>query len=210
MMKKVMLKPGFIIHHSLIVVLCAAASCAPTKSTLKQIFLPPSATIDTNIPKYQHNVSQIKSWDRMSQANRATNFAWWDSAGTVHEMFDFYDKVVVLTFFGTWSPPALAQLSAIDTFLKTADTNVMIIGTSLREGVTGGKAVIHIDTFARAHHIDYELLIGSRDFAFTYGGVDAVPTTFVISRKRRIAATLEGYASSRMLLDAIRKAEEMP
>src|ERR1051325_2276512 len=175
------------------------ASCSQTKTTLKNIFLPPPVTIDTNTPYYLHNVSQIKFWDRVSQANRATDFAWWDSTGKVHQMFDFYDKVVVLTFFGTWSTPAIAQLSSIDSAIASGDTNFMVLAASLKEGVFNGKAVLHVDTFARAHNIQYQVLIGSRDFAFTYGGIDAVPTTFVISRKRRITSTFEGFASTAVL-----------
>ena len=186
------------------------ASCSQTKTTLKNIFLPPPVTIDTNTPYYLHNVSQIKFWDRVSQANRATDFAWWDSTGNVHQMFDFYDKVVVLTFFGTWSTPAIAQLSSIDSAIAFGDTNFMVLAASLKEGVFNGKAVLHVDTFARAHNIQYQVLIGSRDFAFTYGGIDAVPTTFVISRKRRITSTFEGFASTSMLMDAIKKAEVSP
>jgi hypothetical protein len=186
------------------------ASCAQQKSTLRSIFLPPDVNVDSNTPKYLHNVSQIKVWDRMSQANRATDFAWWDSIGTVHQMFDYYDKVVVLTFFGTWSNPSLAQLASIDTVLHSGDTNAMILAASLKEGVFNGKAVMHVDTFVRAHNIPYQVLIGSRDFAFTYGGVDAVPTTFVISRRHRVTSTFEGYASSAMLMDAIKKAEATP
>ena len=185
-------------------------SCAPTKATLKTIFLPPAISIDSGAPYYLHNVSQIKSWDRMSQANRATDFAWWDSTGKVHQMFDYYDKVVVLTFFGTWSTPALAQLNTIDSVIHSGDTNFMVLAASLKEGVFNGKAVTLVDSFARARNIQYQVLIGSRDFAFTYGGVDAVPTTFVINRKRHITSTLEGYASSAMLLDAIKKAEAAP
>ena len=193
---------------SLLAVLFSA--CSESKKTLKDIFLPPSVGIDTNIPKYLHNVSQIKVWERMSQANRATNFSWWDSAGNVREMYDYYDKIVVLTFFGTWSQPALTQLATIDTVIRSGDTNVMIIAASMREGVFNGKAVLRIDSFVHAQNIKYQVLIGSRDFGFTYGGVDAVPTTFVINRKRKIVGTFEGFASSEMLMEAIKKAEATP
>ncbi len=192
-----------------LVLLLIGTGCNPS-STMRTIFLPPVVVVDSNVPKYLHNVSQINFWDRMSTANRATSFAWWDSAGEVHEMNDYYDKVVVLAFFGTWSPPSLAQLASIDTMLAARDTNVLLIGVSMRERALGGKAVLLVDSFAQLRHISYQLLVGSRDFAFTYGGVDAVPMTFIITRKRQVAATLEGYAPARKLREEIEKAEEMP
>jgi hypothetical protein len=184
-------------------------SCAPT-STITTGFLPPNVPRDTIGPNYLHNVSQIKYWDRISSADHATNFAWWDSTGKVHEMYEFYDKVVVLNFFGTWSPPALQQLAIIDSARATGDTNVLNIGIAMREGVTGGKAVIRLDSIARALGIKYQILIGSRDFGFTYSGIDVVPTTFVITRKRKLAATFEGLVTKLTLLDSISAAEKKP
>ncbi len=191
------------------VIVGSLQSCT-SNSSLKSIYAPLPAGVDTSGPFFQHNVSLIKYWDRMSSANRATNFAWWDSSGTVREMNDFYDKVVVLSFFGTWSVPALAQLPIIDAIRSSGDTNVMFIGVTMREGVTGRKAVIRIDSIMQARSTRYQVLIGSRDFGFTYGGVDAVPTTFVISRKRRVEATFEGFVTEEKLLEAIVKAETKP
>ncbi len=189
--------------------LLALQSCSSTPS-LKSLFSPPNVVKDTLGPNYLHNVSQIKYWDRMSTQLRATNFAWWDSTGHVREMNEFYDKVVVLTFFGTWSMPALAQLPVIDSLRATGDTNVMFIGVTMREGVMTGKAVIYVDSFVRARGIPYQVLIGSRDFGFTYGGIDVVPSTQIITRRRKIEAALEGFVPLGRMRDEIRKAEEKP
>jgi hypothetical protein len=199
--------------HGIIALLLAMSifgiqSCST--ATLKTGFLPADVLPDTIGPNYLHNVSQIKYWDRISAADHATNFAWWDSTGKVHEMYQFYDKVVVLNFFGTWSPAAIQQLAIIDSARAIGDTNVLTIGIAMREGVTGGRAVIRIDSIIRARGMNYEVLIGSRDFGFTYSGIDVVPTTFVITRKRKIAATFEGVVTEAKLLEAISEAEKKP
>lgn len=193
----------------LIVVLGALQSCT-SNSSLKSVFTPPPVAVDTNGPFYLHNVSQVKYWDRVSSAQRATNFAWWDSSGTVREMNDFYDKVIVLSFFGTWSSPALAQLPVISSIRSSGDTNVLFLGVTMREGVTGKRAVIRIDSIAHSIGIPYQVLIGSRDFGFTYGGVDVVPTTFVITRRRKVEASFEGFVPEDKLKEAIGKAEGKP
>jgi hypothetical protein len=178
--------------------------------TLKTPYVPTSQA-DTTGPHYLHNVSQIKFYDRITTSNTATGFAWWDSTGKVRELNEFYDKVVVLTFFGTWSESSHRQLDEIDQSRSYgADTNVMYLAVSQKEGITGGRAVERIDSFARARKIDYQVLIGSRDFGFTYGGIDAVPTTFIITRKRRISDTYEGLVNSAALLAGIGKAEAKP
>jgi hypothetical protein len=176
------------ISVALIALFIAILQSCSTSNAIKTGFLPPNVMPDTIGPNYLHNVSQIKYWDRISSADHATNFAWWDSTGNVHEMYQFYDKVVVLNFFGTWSPSAIQQLAIIDSARAIGDTNVLTIGVAMREGVTGGKAVIRLDSIIRLLGIKYEVLIGSRDFGFTYSGIDVVPTTFVITRKRKIEA----------------------
>ncbi len=176
-------------------------------SAFKNVFVPPTVLVDSTGPHYLHNVSEIKYWDRIISANHATNFAWMDSTGKVHEMNEFYDKIVVLSFFGTWSPPSIHELDVLDS-AYAVDTNVLYIGVSMKEGVQMGKAVRRIDSFARARSIPFQLLIGSPDFGFTYSGIDVVPTTFVISLKRKITATFEGFVSEAKLLEAISAAEK--
>jgi hypothetical protein len=191
--------------------LAAMQSCAPNQTMKTITFVPASVVPDTLAPKYLHNVSQIKYWDRIAAANRATNFGWWDSTGRVVEMNEFYNKVVVLTFFGTWSMPSLDQLYRIRLArLDTPDTNVLYIGVAMREPATDGAAVMHVDSFARARHVDYQILVGSRDFGFTYGGIDAVPMTFVIARSRKIIATFDGVVSEGKLVDTVASAENNP
>jgi peroxiredoxin len=188
------------------IALLFSAAFQSCTSTLKTVFIPPNVKLDTTGPHYLYNVSEIKYWDRITSADRATNFAWMDSTGKVHEMYEFYDKVVVLSFFGTWSPPSIGQLDIIDS--ARADTNVLCIAVAMKEGVTGGKAVTRIDSFARARGIPIPLLVGSSDFGFTYGGIDVVPTTFVITRRHKIAATFEGFVTEAKLLEAISDAEK--
>lgn len=175
--------------------------------TLKNPYIPEKAA-DSTGPQYRHNVSQVKYWDRISTVEQATGFAWWDSTGATHELGEYWNKVVVLNFFGTWSPPCLSQLEVIRKLRADMnDTSVVYIGVTQREAVSAGRAVIYIDSFAQARSIPYQLLIGTRDFGFTYGGIDVVPTTFVINSRRKITATFEGEVPASALKAAIAKAK---
>ena len=175
--------------------------------TLKRPNFPESINADTGGPYYRHNVSQIKFWDRITSAYNATNFAWWDSLGKVHEMNEYYNKIIVLNFFGTWSQASMDQLAEITKLRATPDTNVIFIGITQKEKVLAGKAVIAIDSFVQEHPIPYQVIIGSRDFAFGYGGIDVVPTTFVITKKRHVSDQIEGFITAEGLRAAIAKAK---
>jgi hypothetical protein len=193
--------------RSIFVALLICAAFQSCTTSLKNTFVPPNIVLDTTGPHYLHNVSEIKYWDRISSANHATNFGWMDSTGNVHEMYEFYDKIVVLSFFSAWSPPSINQLDALDS-ARALNPNVLFIGVAMKEGVQAGKAVLRVDSFARMRGIPFELLIGSPDFGYTYSGIDVVPTTFVITLKRKISTTFEGYVSEAKLLEAISEAEK--
>ena len=122
-------------------------------------------------------------------------------------MNEYYNKVIVLNFFGTWSQASVDQLREIAKVRQQPDTNVVFLGVTQREKVLGGKAVIALDSFVKTYHIDYPVVIGSRDFGFCYGGIDVVPTTFLITRRRYISDQIEGYIAADALKAAIAKAE---
>ena len=181
-------------------------SCSPT--AFRSAFIPKNVVVDTTGPHYLGHASEIKYWDRISTADRATNFAWMDDTGKVHEMNEFYDKVVVISFFNPNSIPSLNQLRAIDSARVPGDTNVLWIGVGMKVG-QNGKGVMLLDSIARVRAMNYELLVGSPDFGDTYGGIDVVPTSFVITLRRKVSATFEGYASAAVLLSAISDAEKL-
>lgn len=175
--------------------------------TLKNPYVP-EKSIDSTGPKYLQNVSQIQYWDRISTADQATGFAWWDSTGATHELSEYWNKVVVLNFFGSWSAPCASQIAELQKLRSQQhDSNVVYIGVTQREALAAGKAVAYIDSLAHARAIDYQLLIGTRDFGFTYGGIDVVPTTFVINSRRKIVSTFEGEVPASALAAAIAKAK---
>jgi hypothetical protein len=58
--------------------------------------------------------------------------------------------------------------------------------------------------------VNYRVGIGTDQTAQAYGGVDALPTTFLIDRAGRIAATHVGLASRRDFEDGVEKLLEAP
>ncbi len=195
---------GFFLAN--VAVLFTIESCSPT--AFRSAFIPKTIALDSTGPHYLHRVSEIKYWDRISTANRATNFAWMDDTGKIHEMNEYYDKIVVLSFFSPNSIPSQNELIAIDSARAAGDTNVLWIGVGMKVG-NNGTGVRNLDSLARQRNIDYELLVGSPDFGFTYGGIDVVPTTFVITIRRKISSTFEGLVTSKALLTAISAAEKV-
>src|SRR5260370_9573934 len=88
---------------------------------------------------------------------------------------------------------------------KHKDQGIAVIGVSRDE--EGWKVV---KPFVAELAINYRILQGSDATAQLYGGVDALPTTFLIDRDGRIAATHVGLAGKDDFEDGIKKLVARP
>jgi len=62
-----------------------------------------------------------------------------------------------------------------------------------------------VKPFAKYMGINYRLVIGDDTIATLYGGVEALPTTFLIDREGRIASVHVGLSSKRDFEDEIQE-----
>ncbi len=113
-----------------------------------------------------------------------------DLEGKSVKLADFKGKVVVLNFWATWCPPCRREIPDFVALQKQyADKGLVIIGVSLDEG---GASVVK--PFAKKMGINYPVVMGDQKTIAAYGGVQVVPTTFIIDKTGKLAAQHEGGA----------------
>jgi len=113
---------------------------------------------------------------------QAPNFELVDANGKKIRLSDFKGKVVILDFWATWCAPCRMEIPGyVDLYKKYNDRGLEIIGISLdRDGWTP------VRPFMKQYNINYPIVIGDMDIVQAYGGIQSIPTTFIINRNGEV------------------------
>lgn len=119
----------------------------------------------------------------------APEFSLKDINGAEKKLSDFKDKVVIIDFWATWCPPCREEIPHfIDLYSQYKDQGLEIIGIALDQD--GERKV---PAFAASNNINYTVLLGGEEVSDLYGGISAIPTTFVLDRDGNIVKKYIGY-----------------
>jgi peroxiredoxin len=111
-----------------------------------------------------------------------------DASGTPLRLSDLQGRVVLLNFWATWCEPCKEEMPwFIELQRQYEAAGVTVVGVAMDD--EGWQSV---SAFVGTVGINYRTVVGSDELARQYGGVEALPTTFLIDRHGRIAAVYQG------------------
>jgi peroxiredoxin len=123
----------------------------------------------------------------------APDFSLKDAAGKTVKLSDYRGKVIILDFWATWCGPCKIEIPWFIDFEQTyKDRGFAVLGVSMDED--GWDAV---KPFIEARKVNYRILLGNDQVGELYGGLDSLPTTFLIDRVGRIAKTHIGLETGK-------------
>jgi thiol-disulfide isomerase/thioredoxin len=161
-----------------------------------------------------YTVSQVVSVDAAKQGGAGTvgsvapNFTWRGADGVQHSLAEYRGKTVLLNFWATWCPPCRRELPDLVRIHKSMDqSKVAIIGISLdQEAPQGMQVSDYVAEFSKRNELSYAQLIGNGDLVTAYGGIQAIPTTFIVNGDGKITEQLIGGKSEAVFRKSLESA----
>jgi len=125
------------------------------------------------------------------ERKEAPPFELKDETGQLVKLADFKGKVILLNFWATWCGPCKIEIPWFIEFeQKYRDKGLAVVGVAMDD--EGWEVV---KPYAEKNKINYRNLLGNNQTADLYGGVESLPTSFIIDQDGRIAKVHVGLVS---------------
>ncbi len=121
----------------------------------------------------------------------APSFKLKDADGKIVQLSDYKGKTVLLNYWATWCGPCKVEIPWFVEFeQKFKDKGFAVLGVAMDE--EGWEVV---KPYITDKKVNYRVVVGDDSTAQLYGGVDSLPTTFLIDREGKIAGVHVGLVS---------------
>ncbi len=129
------------------------------------------------------------------------------SKGEVVKLSDYKGKVVLLDFWATWCPPCRKGIPDLVEIKKEfKNKGVEVIGISLDALTHGGQTQKDVIPFMKSNNINYPIVKGNDKVIMDFGGINSIPTSFVIDKEGYIIGSYVGLVEKSAYVNDINKA----
>ena len=137
-----------------------------------------------------------------TQASVAPDFSLEALDGKTMRLSDLRGKAVLLNFWATWCGPCKIEMPwFVELQQQYAAQGFQIVGVAMDDA-----SKEDIGKFAKDMGVNYPILIGKESVGDQYGGVPALPESFLIGRDGKIVDKIIGLRGKAEIEDSIKKA----
>ncbi|HPO56692.1 MAG: TlpA disulfide reductase family protein [Ignavibacteriaceae bacterium] len=144
--------------------------------------------------------SVITEFQKNNSASKAPDFALKSVDGKTVKLSDFKGKIVIVDFWATWCPPCRKGIPDLIQIQKEYPKDVVVIGISLDRDTKS-----EVPAFVKNYGINYPVVYGDGKVDKNFGGIEAIPTAFVIDRNGNIVDKHVGLVPKSTYVNLIKK-----
>jgi peroxiredoxin len=111
----------------------------------------------------------------------AEDFWLQSTTGRKIHLSDYRGKIVLLDFWATWCPPCRRGIPDLISLQEDFKNNLVVIGISTDRDTKG-----NVSEFMQQQGINYTVAYADEEISESYGGINAIPTSFVIDKNGTI------------------------
>ena len=149
-----------------------------------------------------HQARRSATSARLTQATVAPDFSLESLDGKSIRLSDLRGKAVLLNFWATWCGPCKIEMPwFVDLQNQYGAQGLQIVGVAMDDA-----SKEDIAKFAKDMGVNYPVLIGKDSVGDEYGGVNALPQSFLIARDGKVVDKIVGLRGKSEIEDAIKKA----
>ena len=119
--------------------------------------------------------------------DQAPDFKLDDLDGKPLSLAAAHGKVILLNFWATWCGPCRAEIPDLIELQKKYGDTLQIIGLDVDD-----DDVAEVKKFVEKNGINYPVGMATNEIRIQYGGVAALPTSFVLDKEGRVVQKHEG------------------
>jgi peroxiredoxin len=154
---------------------------------------------DKNDNKINSNNTESKILN--SADDKAPDFALKSIDGKTVKLSDYKGKVIIIDFWATWCPPCRKGIPDLISIQNDFKDDVVIIGISL----DAEKTLKDVPGFIKTYGINYPIVYGDDKVVAAYGGIEGIPTAFVVDKKGNIVDKHVGLVSKDTYVNKIKE-----
>ncbi len=171
----------------------ASPAATPTPTPAAAPAPTPAATPQSPPPSAEQKIHEVMQGLSSAPAGTtedlpyAPTFAVKSLSGESLNSRDFKGKVLLVNFWATWCAPCKKEIPALTQLQdEYGSEGLQVIGLSMDR--TSGV----VRQFTHTYRMSYPVAMADRDLRRIFGGITAVPTTFMIGRDGRVHFKVEG------------------
>jgi thiol-disulfide isomerase/thioredoxin len=141
-----------------------------------------------------------------SKTKKVSDFTWMDGKKEIVFSEFTKGKTVFINFWGTWCGPCRREIPDIIKIGKELNPDdFVIIGIALEHSAPS-KALGKVQKYATAKGINYiNIVDDNKKLSTAFGGIRAVPSTFIVDKKGNIAEKIVGGRSYSAFMKSLKK-----